>query len=55
MMVLNLVCIVAAAIVIALFSMRAAQVEQRLWRNCRRSSDCLRLQRQITLGRSHCR
>jgi hypothetical protein len=55
MMMLNLVCFVAAAIVIAFFSMRAAQVEQSLWRGCRRRANCLRLQRQITLGKSHCR
>ncbi len=55
MMVVNLVCIVAGVFVIALFSIRAVQVEQSLWRGCRHRSDRLRLQRQITLGKSHCR
>ncbi len=55
MMVLNLSCIVAAIIAIAFFSMRAVKTEQRFWRDCRRRSDCLRLQQQITLGKSHCR
>ncbi len=55
MMMLNLVGIVAAVVVITFFSMRAVQTEQRLWRGCRRRSNCLRLQRQITLGKSHCR
>jgi hypothetical protein len=55
MMMLNLACILAAVVAIAFFSMRAVRTEQRLWQSCRRRSNCLRQQRQITLGKSHCR
>ena len=51
----SLVLTVVALIVIAIFSIRAVQVEQSLWRSCRGRCNCLRLQRQITLGMSHCR
>jgi hypothetical protein len=51
----DLVLVMAALVAIIVFSIRAAQVEQSLWRRCRRSPDCQRLQQQITLGKAHCR
>ena len=53
--ILNVLCIVAELAIITIFSVRAIRVEQWLWRRCRRRCNCLRLQRQITLGKSHCR
>ena len=47
--------VIASLAFIAAFSVRAAREEQSLWRSCRRSPECLRLQRQITLGKAHCR
>jgi Flp pilus assembly pilin Flp len=44
-----------AIIVIAGFSTLATQAEKAMWRKCRRRQCCLRLQQQITLGKSHCR
>jgi hypothetical protein len=47
--------IVAAVILIVLFSIQAVRKEQALWRRCRKKPGRLQLQRQITLGKSHCR
>jgi hypothetical protein len=52
---LNPIWFVAAIVVMIAFSVRAVQVEQRLWRRCRHGGSCLQLQRQITRGKAHCR
>jgi len=46
---------IGAIILMYFFSAKAVQAEQRLWRKCRRKDSCLRLQQQITKGKSHCR
>ena len=51
----DLVFIVVAFIITFVFSILASRAEQKLWRRCRRNPACLRLQRQITLGKAHCR
>ena len=51
----GLIFVIASLTIITGFSVRAAHLEQALWRSCRRSPECLRLQRRITLGKGHCR
>jgi hypothetical protein len=55
MTILDLVFILAAVITVTIFSVLATQAEQSLWRSCRRRCNCPRLQRQITMGKAHCR
>ena len=49
------VFIMAALLLIFIFSVLASRVEQALWRRCRRDPALRRLQQQITLGKAHCR
>jgi hypothetical protein len=49
-----LIC-VAALLPVFLFSVMAARAEERLWKKYRRRDACLRMQQQITMGKSHCR
>jgi hypothetical protein len=49
-----LICI-AALFPIFFFSVMAVRAEKRLWKKCRRKDSCLRMQQQITMGKSHCR
>jgi hypothetical protein len=51
----DLVLVIVALVAITVFSIRAGQVEQSLWRRCRKRPECQRLQQQITLGKAHCR
>jgi len=51
----DLVFVVVALVITIIFSALAERAEQALWRRCRRKPDCLQLQRQITLGKAHCR
>ena len=51
----DLVFVVAALVITIIFSALAERAEQTLWRRCRRNPACLRLQRQVTLGKAHCR
>jgi hypothetical protein len=55
MIIWDLVFIVAAVMTITVFSVLATRAEQSLWRSCRRRCNCPRLQRQITMGKAHCR
>jgi len=51
----DLILILIGFFLIILFSIMAARVEQKMWRKCRRDESRLRLQQQITMGKSHCR
>jgi hypothetical protein len=55
MVIWDLVLVIVALVAITVFSIRAGQVEQSLWRRCRKRPECQRLQQQITLGKAHCR
>ncbi len=55
MAVLHVILTVAVLVIIVSFSIWAGQVEQSMWRSCRRRCNCLHMQRKITLGKSHCR
>ncbi|MDH7484706.1 MAG: hypothetical protein QHJ81_00345 [Anaerolineae bacterium] len=51
----DLAFILAALLLVFVFSVLASRVEQALWRRCRRNPALRRLQQQITLGKAHCR
>jgi len=51
----DLVLVGVALITTIIFSVLASRAERRLWRRCRRYPHRRRMQRQITLGKAHCR
>ena len=51
----SLILVVIGLLVIAAFSVLEARAEEVLWSKCRRRESCLRMQEQITLGKSHIR
>ena len=52
----DVLCLIFALGVIALFSILAARAEEKMWREVnRRDGERRELQRQITLGKSHLR
>jgi hypothetical protein len=55
MEVYNLLFSAMAIVIVAVFSTLATRAEKAMWRKCRRKQCCLRLQQQITMGKSHCR
>ena len=55
MFVVDNIVIIAGVILIPLFSILAAKADKKLWATCQKHESSLRQQRQITLGKSHCR
>jgi hypothetical protein len=55
MYVFDFVMCVVALFPIVFFSAMAGRAEARLWKKCRRNASYLRMQQQITMGKSHCR
>jgi hypothetical protein len=51
----SLILVVIGLLIIAAFSALAARAEEALWSKCRRRESYLRMQQQITLGKSHIR
>ncbi len=51
----DLFLMLSGLFLIIFFSIMAARVEQKMWEKCRRDESRLRLQQQITMGKSHCR
>lgn len=52
---LELLVLIGGSILIPLFSILAAKMEWKLWETCRQRDSCRQMQRQITMGKSHCR
>jgi hypothetical protein len=51
----DLIILAIGSLLISLFSYMAIRAERKLWRQCRKNEECMRMQRQITEGKSHTR